>query len=63
MIRSSGSNKYLSIYLSTTHPARPPSPPTGSPEGFKYLTYLLAKPTDFAKLLGVTEFYSKICTR
>jgi RNase H len=44
-------------------PARPPSPPTGSPEGFKYLTCLLAKPTDFAKLLGVAEFYSKICTR
>jgi ribonuclease HI len=44
-------------------PARPPLPPTSSSEGFKYLACLLAKPTDFAKLLGVTEFYSKICTR
>jgi hypothetical protein len=44
-------------------PERPPSPPTSPTEGFTYLTCLLAKPTDFAKLLGVTEFYSKICTR
>jgi hypothetical protein len=44
-------------------PERPPSPPTSPTEGFKYLACLLAKPTDFAKLLGVTEFYSKICTR
>jgi hypothetical protein len=28
-----------------------------------YLFGLLSKPADFAKFLGVTEFYSKICTR
>jgi hypothetical protein len=44
-------------------PQRPSAPPTSLAEGFVYLTCLLAKPTDFAKLLGVTEFYSKICTR
>ena len=44
-------------------PQRPFAPPTCLAEGFAYLTCLLAKPTDFAKLLGVTEFYSKICTR
>ena len=44
-------------------PQRPFAPPTCLVEGFAYLTCLLAKPTDFAKLLGVTDFYSKICTR
>ena len=44
-------------------PQRPPAPPTSLAEGFAYLTCLLAKLTDFAKLLGVTEFYSRICTR
>jgi hypothetical protein len=43
-------------------PERPPSPPIGPTKGLTYLTCLLAKPTDFAKLLKVTEFYSKICT-
>ena len=38
-------------------------PPTSQREGTSYLARLLAKPADFAKLLKVTEFYSKICTR
>jgi hypothetical protein len=44
-------------------PDRPPTPPTNRSEGIAYLSGLLDKPTEFAKLLGVTEFYSKICTR
>jgi hypothetical protein len=41
----------------------PRKPPSDSLEGVKYLSQLIAKPTDFAKFLAVTEFYSKICTR
>ena len=44
-------------------PQKPHSPPSDSLEGIKYLSQLIAKPTDFAKFLAVTEFYSKICTR
>jgi hypothetical protein len=44
-------------------PDRPVSPPTGPREGETYLAGLMAKPTDFAKLCEVKEFYSKICPR
>lgn len=43
-------------------PQRPPMPPTSRATGIDYLTRLMAKPADFAALLQVTEFYSKICT-
>jgi len=38
-------------------------PPTTPKEAHGYLRGLLAKPTDFANFLDVTEFYSKICPR
>jgi hypothetical protein len=44
-------------------PHKPLSPPADSTEGIEYLMYLMEKPADFAKLLTVTEFYSKICPR
>jgi ribonuclease HI len=44
-------------------PHRPATPPTSTAEGMQYLAQLLTRPTDFEKLLEVTEFYSKICPR
>ena len=44
-------------------PQKPYAPPSSLVEGIKYLSSLMAKPTDFATFLKVTEFYSKICTR
>jgi hypothetical protein len=43
-------------------PVKPLSPPTSPREGHTYLSGLMDKPFDFAKLCGVKEFYSKICT-
>jgi ribonuclease HI len=52
------------VQLFHSWPQKPRCGPPSSPlEGIKYLSSLMAKPTDFAKLLTVTEFYSKICTR
>jgi hypothetical protein len=42
-------------------PQKPAHPPTDQKEARSYLSRLMAKPTDFAGLLKVTEFYSKIC--
>lgn len=43
-------------------PLRPrPRPPANTQEALDYLQSLA--PKDFAELLRVTEFYSKICTR
>jgi hypothetical protein len=44
-------------------PQKLPCPPTDRRGTMGYLLGLLAKPADFAKYLGVTEFYSKIYTR
>lgn len=44
-------------------PDRPRNPPTSQAEGLSYLHRLMAKPLEFAKLIEITEFYSKICTR
>jgi ribonuclease HI len=44
-------------------PQRPHWPPSNQSEAMEYLSRLMAKPTDFATFLKVTEFYSKICTR
>ena len=44
-------------------PQKPLTPPTNQGEGINYLKCLIAKPSDFARFLGVTEFYSTICTR
>ena len=44
-------------------PQRPHSIPSTEKECIDYLSRLMSKPPDFAKLLKVTEFYSTICTR
>ena len=44
-------------------PQKPLTPPSNQRESIDYLKCLTAKPADFARFLGVTEFYSRICTR
>jgi hypothetical protein len=44
-------------------PQRPSVPSDNNAHGLGYLANVMAKPADFAALLKVTEFYSKIYTR
>ena len=44
-------------------PQKPLTPPTNQGEGIDYLKCLMVKPANFARFLGVMEFYSMICTR
>ena len=44
-------------------PLKPKTPFHSEPEAISYLSQVMLDPEDFARLLQVTEFYSKVCTR